>query len=403
MSDDALHEGTISRIARRAVDDESAQLLDWHSEAVAYDAYLPGRTLMRVRGTARTSGSHGLEWSAILKTTHAPSISPGAPTAGGRREALAYRSGLLDDIPGGLRAARAFEIEVADSGEIRLWLEDLTDMFPGAWTLEQYRRVARHLGHFNGGSIVRGAVPSEPWLQLAWAEYHSTPDTIPEALVEVASRVADDRVRRAFEADITEPALRLLSDQPYFIRVLGSLPQALCHHDAQRANLFARPADDRDDADGATIETVAIDWESIGPGALGAEVATLVSGTIGRGDWPAERADELDGEVFGGYLEGLRDAGWSGDATVVRLGYAAAVALRWWRLRATLRALTDPDVPAFLGRAMHVPRDAVIRSFVLFARYLLARADEARESAAQDRPSRAEGAAGVRGTGREPR
>jgi hypothetical protein len=375
MADDALDDGTISRIARRAVGDENARLLDWRSEAVAYDAWLPGRTLTRVRGTARSSTGHRVVWSAILKTTDPPSITPGAAVEGGRREALAYRSGLLDDIPGGLKAARAFEVDLTEGGGVRLWLEDVVDDFDERWPLEQYRQVARHLGRFNAASLAGGGLQAPPWLKGGWAEYHSAPATIPEALLEVESLSRDERVDRAFGTDISAPAARLLKDQERFIELLADLPQALCHHDAQRANLFARRHND------GSTETIAIDWESIGPGAVGAEIATLVSGTIGRGDWPAERASELDSEVFAGYVEGLRDADWAGDENVVRLGYAAGLALRWWRLRATLRALTDPEVPAVLGRARDVPRREALLSFVSFARYLLDRADEARELA----------------------
>lgn len=53
-----------------------------------------------------------------------------------------------------------------------------------------------------------------------------------------------------------------------FIANLSRLPQTLCHHDAVRSNLIARRR-----PDGAT-EIVAIDWESTGPGAVGAEIAT---------------------------------------------------------------------------------------------------------------------------------
>jgi hypothetical protein len=39
------------------------------------------------------------------------------------------------------------------------------------------------------------------------------------------------------------------------------------------------------------------------------------------------RIAELDAIIFAGYLDGLRDAGWQGDARLVRFGYAATAAL----------------------------------------------------------------------------
>ncbi len=83
----------------------------------------------------------------------------------------------------------------------------------------------------------------------------------------------------------------MLEDQPRFIADLARLPQTLCHHDAARSNLIAgRPAH------GGT-QIMAIDWESTGSGAVGAEIATLVSASLRKGDLPADHASELDSAV----------------------------------------------------------------------------------------------------------
>jgi hypothetical protein len=87
------------------------------------------------------------------------------------------------------------------------------------------------------------------------------------------------------------------------------------------------------------LETVAVDWEQVGPGPIGADAATLVFGTLRRCEFDAERAPELDRVVFDGYVDGLRDAGWTGPVDHVRLGFAAAVALRWGFLAGALREL----------------------------------------------------------------
>jgi hypothetical protein len=153
------------------------------------------------------------------------------------------------------------------------------------------------------------------------------------------------------------------------------LPQTLCHHDAARSNLIGRRR-----GEGA-IEIVAIDWESTGPGAIGAEIATLVSGSLRKGDFPAARASELDAAVFDAYLSGLRDAGWAGDPTVARLGYTMSLALRCWFVRDTLRNLTDREAGPRLGRALDVRPAEALRAFTAIASFLLDRADEARELA----------------------
>ncbi len=290
-----------------------------------------------------------------------------------RREALAYRSGLLD-LTGDLRVPEAYEIDLAEDGHVALWLEDIpaTDLAP--WPLEMYATAAYALGGFNGTYLVR-PLPDHPWLVTDWAARQSEPVDMAVALADIGRHASDHRARLALGHDIGQRAARMLEDQPRFIASLARLPQTLCHHDAARSNLIARRR-----GDGPT-EMVAIDWESTGPGPVGAEIATLVSASLRKGDFPADRAAELDAIVAEAYVAGLRDAGWSGDPRIARLGYAMSLALRCWFVRDTLRNFTDSNARPVFGRALDVPSGDVLSAFVLLSRFLLDRADEARSLA----------------------
>src|SRR5919199_795420 len=103
---------------RRALGDDTAEPLDWHSERIAYTELNPcSRGLYHVAGTARVR--QGLvPWSLVLKVVCSPrgGILPnGAAVPEGwgldsshfqywKREPLAYQSGLLDHLPGDLVA-----------------------------------------------------------------------------------------------------------------------------------------------------------------------------------------------------------------------------------------------------------------------------------------------------------
>jgi Ser/Thr protein kinase RdoA (MazF antagonist) len=371
---DTLDGATLTPLVRRALNHETATLLEWQWSPIVYDVYLPGRTLGRFIGAAIVDGGV-IPWSIVLKRTRPPQGREQASDDGCKREVLAYRSGLLADIPGQLRAARALDVSEDVHGTTWLWLEDVVDSFGREWPLAQYRRAARHLGQFNGAYLAGRPLPAFPWLMPSWAEHHSEPWKIPEALPEIEALASAARARQAFPVPIADLAPQLLRDVPTFVGILARLPQTLCHHDAARANLFARQC-----ADG-TIETVAIDWEAIGPGTVGAEIATLVFGTMRRGDFSAEHATDLDRDVFAGYLAGLRDAEGQGDPDLVRLGYTAAVALRWFLLRGTLRALTGDGPPAMRGRASTESAERAVEQFILLSLFLLERADEARRLA----------------------
>jgi hypothetical protein len=106
------------------------------------------------------------------------------------------------------------------------------------------------------------------------------------------------------------------------LEAIERLPQTFCHLDAFRRNLFSRRAADGND------QVVAIDWSYLGIAAVGEEIAPLVNGSVAFGGVSPEDELKLEQIVLGGYLEGLRDAGWRGDADLVRFGYAAAL---YWR------------------------------------------------------------------------
>ncbi|HEX5570145.1 MAG TPA: hypothetical protein VFX31_02075, partial [Ktedonobacterales bacterium] len=79
-----------------------------------------------------------------------------------------------------------------------------------------------------------------------------------------------------------------------------------------------------------------------------------------------------------GYLQGLRDMGWQDDPDLVRLGYTAAVALRWFLLQGTLRAITDKNERARRGQALQENEEQTLQQFILLSTFLLACAEEAR-------------------------
>ncbi len=62
------------------------------------------------------------------------------------------------------------------------------------------------------------------------------------------------------------------------VESLAEFPQSLLHHDLVRSNLFALKG----------AHTAAIDWENIGPGPLGVDLAPLVVGSVRRGEHPQQ-------------------------------------------------------------------------------------------------------------------
>lgn len=366
----------LETVLRRLFQSDAVQLESWSAQPLPYLQYRPGRVIQRVKGTALVT-RRVVTWSAVVKYLGDPGSGPRAveAAAGAQREIQAYTSGLLGGGLVGISAPRLLGV-FSRTGSTSLWLEDVVDAYGGRWPLPRFRLAARHLGRFNGVYLVDHPLPADPWLSMDWAHAQSDPAAAHLANERIATAWKQADVRDLLPVALAAPLRRLLHDQETLIGALGRLPVTLCHHDAAQANLVARWRSDDD-------ETVALDWEEIGPGALGAEIATLVFGTLRRGDLEVEQADTLDRVVFDGYLDGLHDAGWKGDPRLARLGYTAAVALRWYLPTGLIRTVVEDRLRTTVFEETGLTLHEFVRRRLVLTSFLLARADEARLLGAQ--------------------
>ena len=90
-----------------------------------------------------------------------------------------------------------------------------------------------------------------------------------------------------------------------------------------------------------------IDWESLGPGAVGADLACMLFSSARRGDCSAELIARCFAAAVAAYTEGVRETGANIDPASVRLGVDAAITLRWKLLA---------DIAAALVQGMSVRR-----------------------------------------------
>jgi len=345
---------------RQALNDATAELIDWRHEPLAYTVRTPvSGGVHRLAGSARTRD--GVRpWSLVLKVARSPAggVWPDGrrvPEGWGadpthsqywRREALVYRSGLLDDLPGDLAAPRCFGVVERGDDTIWLWLEEVQDAERRPWPLARYGVAARHLGQFNGAYLAGRPMPTQLWLNRGFLRAW-TADPARAAVIEPIARAetwAHPLVRAAFPDPVAERLLRLHTEREDFLAALERLPQTLCHLDAFPGNLLAR----RTAAGGE--QTVALDWAFVGIAAVGEEIGHLVAWSLMLGVVAVTEAEELRAIVLAGYREGLREAGWLGSTTertrAVERGAAVAAALRW-----ALSAANSAVRPAFDERA----------------------------------------------------
>jgi hypothetical protein len=281
-----------------------------------------------------------------------------------RREVLAYERGLLGSLPGGLRAPRCLLVAPRGDGGVALWLEDVAGLPGTHWAVEDYGTAARHLGQTQGAYVVGRALPDDAWLSRGWLRAYLSQRDGDRHLLDDPPAGDDEGIAAWFPSSAIERAKAMRRDQAVFLDALDGLPPTLCHLDLHPANLFA---------DGA-LATVAIDWSFVGIGSIGEDAGNLVPDAVLDFHVRAARIDDLYEMVAAGYASGLRDAGWDGPDSAVRLGMAATIAAKYaWILPAILRAAIEHR-ELLNGR----PFGEAMEWWAPTVRFLLNRADEAR-------------------------
>ena len=322
-----IDKSELTSIVRSAQGNDAFEIDDWHYESLNKGS---AHNFGGAYGLYRFSG-HGqdsvqkerVSWSIILKAFGELSGTGSSNITTWnywKREVLAYQSGWLADLPGGLTAPLCFGVTEYPNQEYWIWLEDLGSDADAVWPLERYGLVAQHLGQFNGAYLVgTNPIPTAPWFSKGrvreWLAMAAP------VMAELDTLKAKPIVRQWLPGDTIDRLKQLWSMREPLLATLDKLPLCLCHHDASRLNLIARQGQDGQD------ETVAIDWAIMGTGVVGEELAAFVGVSLNVLAVGASDAQRLDTIAFAGYLTGLRDAGWQGDANLVRYGFAASMAL----------------------------------------------------------------------------
>ena len=286
--------------------------------------------LYRLTGTGQDQGE-AVDWSMILKVL-SPHATRNAYTAADdpshalywKREALAYQSGMLADLPGGLSAPRCVTIDEQPNGDIRLWLEEAHDRYGPRWPLDQYARAARCLGRFNGAYLTGRPLPTYSWL--------GRPGSLRgmlEGSAWVRSVLNDSQIwnqpaiQQAFPIPITHRLLRLWDERERFLAALDRMPQTLCHKDFWRANLFAPLDPAQDNA------LIVIDWAVVGIGELAMDAGDLFGASWHRFGVDSTDLRVFDTTIFENYLVGLKETGLHVDRWMVRVSYTGFAALKY--------------------------------------------------------------------------
>jgi hypothetical protein len=326
---------------------------------IEYDPFLSGRTVERVAGVAEVPDRPLVHWSAVVKRTSGVDLRPA------RRELAAYREGIASARPAvGLRAPALLGWD-AGPDDVELWLEDVADEHDGRWPVDRFAVAAAHIAQWDLRAAERG-MPAAFDAEDAWAERHGQPHRVGEALTQLAT-YAGEPGAEAVAVALADPgfdrAHALIRSTQRRIDALATYPQTPLHHDLVRSNLFAVDA-----------TSVAIDWENVGRGPLGVDLAPLVIGSVRRGEASADDLSRIEASVLEAYLRAMRAGGIDRDLEI-RTAYRLAVALRWHHVLGAIGAWLGHDGGRLRGSLPDEPRAEALRQITVVAGHILDAAD----------------------------
>lgn len=265
-----------------------------------------------------------VNWSMILKVIQSPGnvgmINMGEgddPSHWNywKRELLVYQSDILSFLPDGIRAPQCYGV-IGIPGDIGfLWLEDISDDFGVAWTLERYARTAYHLGRLNGIRPIENKPPMYSWFSRR--RNHQWVDLMPNW-----KEVNWDHplMRNRYPPASENMFRQMLMESGKFMSELDRIPETLNHGDTFPTNFMSM----RDEK--GNHQTIALDWALMGLEPIGDDLSQFVFGVMERLS-DTDRNEILE-KLFDAYLHGLQESGLIINPLLVRFGFCVTAALR---------------------------------------------------------------------------
>ncbi len=203
----------LTDVVRLHLQRPSFELLDWSVRVLSDRGAINPEGVLCVSGTGHDAA--GMQsWAVALKL-----IVPGeygdhpSQKVYWKREMLAYTSGTLAHLAGPVEAARCYRAREAEQ-QVWLWMEVLTDVTGGQWTLHDYAFVAEQFGRFNGMCARDTFQPDAPWLARTIAREWT-------AKMDFATAWQKSHVQAAFAAPMRPRFEQLARDRERFLPSLS--------------------------------------------------------------------------------------------------------------------------------------------------------------------------------------
>lgn len=374
----AIDQATLTEVVRKDQDCPDLVIIDWRVEPLSHEKIISTTGgLFRFSGLAEVK-QRKQPWTVVLKCINNPKSGKQEPREWSywQREAKAFGSGFLKQLPPGIRAPRCYGAIEQDDG-VWLWLEYISEATGQEWSLDCFQRSAQKLGYFQGAYLCGTPLIDRPWLSQSFFRDIWTDQGFWSNLMDPETERSAWKlpiVQQAFDSQQKPRVLQLLAEKQRFFEVNDNLPQVLCHNDAHRRNLMWT----RSQKSGQE-ELIGIDWAFAGIGAVGNDLGELVGSSLFFFEFDPAAAETLEKAVFEGYLAGIADHNLDLDRRLSRLGYL--ISLAFWMgamIPGWVAIMLSPDSKINVQEMCRRPAEEVLAGWVQLNQFCLDRADEAR-------------------------
>ncbi|KKO53155.1 hypothetical protein [Paenibacillus sp. DMB20] len=255
-----------------------------------------------------------------------------------KREALVYHSGILNQLPPGIRAPICHAVEECPDGSVWIWLEDIAiESIQSDWSITHMRKISYLLGKYNGAYITGTLLPSEAFLCQNWMR------SWVEVCTAYAKPIEEQKV--TWDSYLNEcngkgPMWVLYHNNRTrvnnLLETLELLPRVFAHQDVHWDNIFLEQLNGND-------SLIAIDWQFASISGVGEELGRMFGYALLKKKVPVNKVAEYKEMLFLSYMQGLRDVGWDGNSKLARFGFTATASLRFIMVIDKLLSILQED------------------------------------------------------------
>ena len=268
------------------------------------------RTVAVVRYSSTAETQNGTKrWSSVVKVVDAD-LDPGRHARSDRPESeiQIYENDYFNHNSISFRPAKCYKIGNPLDNVKMIWLEDLTGAVQPPWGLDDYLKVANHLGTFNGYFAMN---PPELAFDVPVDNYlvKRNMDSLHNGVAQLMEHRESDEVRTAYSEVPVEAAADFAKGFVRLREKVGEFQHSISFGDAHARNIFP-----------LEHETVGIDWANVSFEPMGYDVGLLIGSALTQHPEESEMVAANERQIFDSYVEGLRSGGWHGIVDEIRLG-----------------------------------------------------------------------------------